>query len=264
MKVLMDLMEIEENKLVMLENKLVMHYFHHDHLENMLEMLDCMLVMLDCMKVSMDLKEIEENKLEMLDCMLEMSDCRMDLLVCMKDLMVNMMDFEENILMMVNILVMGHELNNQVMKVNNVDLMENNQVMMENILDLLENRMEMMGNNSGWWDCILVMYDNFLDLHQFDYLMLDFELNMLVMLENMIDLVNMMVMLDCMKDLLENKMVMLNLVLLHFHCKLDLLQDYMTDLLDYNEVIYVHKYHSMNILVMLENNLVNWENKMVK
>jgi len=56
------------------------------------------------------------------------------------------------------------------------------------------------------------MYDNFLDLQLMDYLKLDFELNMLVMLVNMIDLVNMMEMLDYMKDLLANKMVMLNLV----------------------------------------------------
>jgi hypothetical protein len=41
-------------------------------------------------------------------------------LVYMKDLMVNMMDFEVNISMMVNILVMDHELNNQVMKENNL------------------------------------------------------------------------------------------------------------------------------------------------
>jgi len=34
--------EMLVNKLVTLENRLVMHYFHHDHLENMLEMLDCM------------------------------------------------------------------------------------------------------------------------------------------------------------------------------------------------------------------------------
>jgi hypothetical protein len=94
--------------------------------------------------------------------------------------------------------------------------------------------------------------------------MLDFELNMLVMLVNMIDLVNMMEMLDYMKDLLENKMVMLNLVFHHFQNKLDLLLDYMMDLLDYNAVIYVHKFHSMNILVMLENNLENWVNMMVK
>jgi hypothetical protein len=105
-------------------------------------------------------------------------------------------------------------------------------------------------------DYILVMYDN-LDLDYFDYLMMDFELNMLVMLVNMNDLVNMMEMLDYMMDLLENKMVMLNLVFHHFQNMLDLLQDYMMDLLDYNEVIYVHKYHSMHILVMLENNLVN-------
>lgn len=39
---------------------------------------------------------------------------------CMKDLMVNRMDFEENILMMVNILVMDHEWNNQVMMENNL------------------------------------------------------------------------------------------------------------------------------------------------
>jgi hypothetical protein len=38
--------------------------------------------------------------------------------------------------------------------------------------------------------------------------MMDFELNMLVMLENKIDLVNMMEMLDYRKDLLENRMVM--------------------------------------------------------
>jgi hypothetical protein len=87
--------------------------------------------------------------------------------------------------------------------------------------------------------------------------MLDFELNMLVMLVNRIDLVNMMEMLDYMKDLLENKMEMLNLVFHHFQNKLDLLLDYMMDWLDYSEVIYVHKYHSMNILVMLENNLEN-------
>jgi hypothetical protein len=56
------------NKLVKLVNRLVMHYFHHDHLENMLEMLDCRLEMLDCMKVLMDLMEIVENRLVMLDC----------------------------------------------------------------------------------------------------------------------------------------------------------------------------------------------------
>jgi hypothetical protein len=38
----------------------------------------------------------------------------------MKDLMVNMMDFEGNILMMENILVMDHVLNNQVMMENNL------------------------------------------------------------------------------------------------------------------------------------------------
>jgi hypothetical protein len=70
---------------------------------------------------------------------------------------------------------------------------------------------------------------------------MDFELNMLVMLVNKIDLVNMMEMLDYMKDLLENKMEMLNLVFHHFQNKLDLLLDYMMDLLDYNEVIFVHK-----------------------
>jgi hypothetical protein len=112
-------------------------------------------------------------------------------------------------------------------------------------------------------DYILVMYDNFLDLHQFDYLKQDFELNMLVMLVNRIDLVNKMEMLDYMKDLLVNKMVMLNLVLLHFQNKLDLLLDYMMGLLGYNEVILIHKYHSKNILVMLENNLVNSVNTMV-
>jgi hypothetical protein len=57
-----------------------------------------------------------------------------------------------------------------------------------------------------------VMFDKLLDLDQIDYLMLDFELNMLVKLVNRIDLVNMMEMLDYMKDLLVNKMVMLNLV----------------------------------------------------
>jgi hypothetical protein len=57
-----------------------------------------------------------------------------------------------------------------------------------------------------------VMFDKLLDLDQIDYLMLDFELNMLVKLVNRIDLVNTMEMLDYMKDLLVNKMVMLNLV----------------------------------------------------
>jgi hypothetical protein len=52
--------------------------------------------------------------------------------------------------------------------------------------------------------------------------MMDFELNMLVMLENKIDLVNMMEMLDYRKDLLENRMVMLNLVLHQMPNKLDL------------------------------------------
>jgi hypothetical protein len=36
----------------------------------------------------------------------------------MKDLMANMIDFERNILMMENILVMDHQLNNQMMKKN--------------------------------------------------------------------------------------------------------------------------------------------------
>lgn len=57
-----------------------------------------------------------------------------------------------------------------------------------------------------------MMYDMHLDLYLIDLLMLDFELNMLVMLVNRIDSVNTMVMLDCMKDLLVNRMVMLNLV----------------------------------------------------
>ncbi len=39
--------EMLVNKLEKLENRLVMHYFHHDHLENMLVMLDCMLEKLD-------------------------------------------------------------------------------------------------------------------------------------------------------------------------------------------------------------------------
>ncbi len=85
---LVNLENIEEmlvNMLVMLENTLVMHYFHHDHLENMLVMLDLnihflfyqiilllnkiyyMLEMLDCMKVLMDLMGIVVNKLVMLD-----------------------------------------------------------------------------------------------------------------------------------------------------------------------------------------------------
>jgi hypothetical protein len=80
---------------------------------------------------------------------------------------------------------------------------------------------------------------------------------MLEMLENTNDLVNKREMLDYMKDLLENKMVMLNLVLVHFQNKLDLLLDYMMDLLDYNEEILIQKYHLKNILVMLENNLEN-------
>jgi len=37
----------------------------------------------------------------------------------------------------------------------------------------------------------------------------------------------------------------------------------MMDLLDYNVVILIHKNRSMNILVMLVNNLVNLVNKMV-
>lgn len=57
-----------------------------------------------------------------------------------------------------------------------------------------------------------MMYDKFLDWHQIDYVKQDFELNTLVMLVNKIDLVNMMEMLDYMKDLLVNRMVMLNLV----------------------------------------------------
>jgi hypothetical protein len=82
----------------------------------------------------------------------------------MMDLMVNRMDFAENILMMENISVMVHGLNNRVMMVNNVDLMVNNQVMMVSIPDLSENMMVMMENNLDLLDYILVMYDNFLDL----------------------------------------------------------------------------------------------------
>jgi len=54
--------EMLVNKLVTLENKLAMHCFHRDHLENKLVTWDCMWEMLDCMKVLMDLMVIEENR----------------------------------------------------------------------------------------------------------------------------------------------------------------------------------------------------------
>jgi len=133
---------------VTLENKSVMHCFHHDHSVSMLVMWDCMSVMLDCMKVSMVLMEIVANRLVKLDCKSVMLDCTMDSLVCKMDLMVNTMGFEANTSMKENISAMVLLLNSRAMKANNVDSKVNNRVTMANSQDLSVNTTVMMANSS--------------------------------------------------------------------------------------------------------------------